>query len=189
MALCIASSQGVAASVLCSGLAGPHGEPLGTLWLYSLHADMPPQVGSIGGQSALPPQLSGLLDLLAAEGGLPTANITAAGNKTLARMRRQVRGAGRCLLGVISWAMLAVVWREVLACAYHALPPPCLLQLPPAAPFSHVSPSSSPVLQVGEKDEAKAGARFVVDRMLPNLWNIGFIAMSLPDACLLHVVR
>ncbi|KAL4421806.1 hypothetical protein ABPG77_001595 [Micractinium sp. CCAP 211/92] len=88
-------------------------------------------VGSIGGQSALPPQLSGLLDLLAAEGGLPTANITAAGNRTLVRMRRQV----------------------------------------------------------GEKDEAKAGARFVVDRMLPNLWNIGFIAMSLPDACLLHVER
>ncbi|KAL4448264.1 hypothetical protein ABPG75_005483 [Micractinium tetrahymenae] len=89
------------------------------------------QVGSIGGQSALPTQLRGLLDLLAVEGELPTANITAAGNRTLARMRRQV----------------------------------------------------------GEKDAAKAGARFVLDRMLPNLWNIGFIATSLPDACILHVER
>ncbi len=90
-----------------------HGEP-GTLWLHLLHSDAPPQVGSIGGQSALPPQLSGLLDLLAAEGGLPTANITAAGNKTLARMRRQVGGAGRCLVGVAGCTAAAVMWREGL---------------------------------------------------------------------------
>lgn len=42
---------------------------------------------------------------------------------------------------------------------------------------------------MGEKDASKAGARFVLDRMLPNLWSVGFIAMSLPDACILHVVR
>lgn len=90
-----------------------------------------PQVGSIGEQSTLPPQLRTLLDLLAVDGELPTANITAAGSKTLAGMRRQV----------------------------------------------------------GEKDASKAGARFVLDRMLPNLWSVGFIAMSLPDACILHVER
>lgn len=62
------------------------------------------QVGSIGAQSALPPQLRGLLDLLAVEGELPIANISAAGNRTLAGMRRQVGGPGSAAAG--GWVFL-----------------------------------------------------------------------------------
>lgn len=66
-------------------------------------------------------------------------------------------------------------------------------QLPPSASCHRCSRTHTRAvrgpLQVREKDGAKAEARFVLDRMLPNLWSVGFIAMSLPDACILHVVR
>lgn len=72
------------------------------------------QVGSIGEQSTLPPQLRTLLDLLAVDGELPTANITAAGSKTLAGMRRQVGGSlRRHLLGMAdAWVPAGLdMWR------------------------------------------------------------------------------
>ncbi|KAL4439889.1 hypothetical protein ABPG75_002890 [Micractinium tetrahymenae] len=41
----------------------------------------------------------------------------------------------------------------------------------------------------GRLPEDRRGARWVVDKMLRNMWNIGFIAMMLPDACILHAAR
>ena len=63
--------------------------------------------------------------------------------------------------------------------------------------LSQPSISFDEVHQVGEaylaamRSRAPKGTKplRIVDKMLRNAWNLGYVAITLPDACVIHVVR